>query len=65
MTRPKRFKEDTDRDYLNRIETYVGLLEYENKRMRALIDELQKVRTSIDDVLLNFKVYRETYGKDE
>lgn len=65
MTRPMRFKEDTDRDYLNRIESYVTFLEHENRRMRDLVDELQKVRTSIDSVLLNFKVYRESYGKDE
>lgn len=65
MTRPMRFKEDTDRDYLNRIETYLGHLEYENKCMRELIEELLKVRTSIDNVLLNFKVYRDIYGKDE
>ena len=65
MARPMRFKEDTDRAYLNRIEKYLEHLEYENRRMRDLIDELQKVRTSIDNVLLNFKVYRETYGEGE
>lgn len=65
MTRPMRFKEDTDRDYLMRIEPYVMFLEQENRRMRELIEELKKVRTSIDDVLFNFKVYREYYGKDE
>lgn len=65
MTRPMRFKDDTDRTYLNRIEDYLMFLEHENKHMRDLIDELQKVRTSIDSVLFNFKVYQEYYGKDE
>ena len=65
MTRPMRFKDDTDWDYLMRIESYVSFLEHENRRMRELIEELKKVRTCIDSVLLNFKVYREYYGKDE
>ena len=65
MARPMRFKDDTDWDYLMRIESYVSFLEHENRRMRELIEELKKVRASIDDVLFNFKVYREYYGKDE
>lgn len=65
MTRPMRFKEDTDRDYLNRIEIYLNHLEYENRCMRDMIDELKKARASIDQVLLNIRIYRETYGKDE
>lgn len=65
MTRPMRFKEDTDRDYLNRIEIYLNQLEYENRCMRDLIEELKKARASIDNVLLNIRIYKETYGKDE
>lgn len=34
MTRPLRFKDDTDWDYLMRIESYVSFLEHEKRRMR-------------------------------